>query len=149
MTFKRYDAIIKVIPCHSSYLWISQCLPCRLERLRSGTALTPSHHYLSMEHTWSFFIIFANKNIAQTSPQEGTLESLNVYVPHQRHLKIMPFFHGLPLKLWVEFWVGMKVGHTCITYIALSKINHKEIQVIHWLRRASVWKYDGYIWCLS
>jgi hypothetical protein len=45
-----------------------------------------------MEHTWSFFIIFANKNIAQTSPQEGTLKSFNVYVPHQRHLKIMPFF---------------------------------------------------------
>ena len=66
--FKRYDASIKVIPCHSSYLWISKCLPCRLELLKSGMALTPSHHFLSMEHTWSFFINFVKENIAQTSP---------------------------------------------------------------------------------
>ena len=36
--FQRYDASIKDIPCHSSYLWISLCLPYRLGRLRSGTA---------------------------------------------------------------------------------------------------------------
>ena len=33
----------------------------------------------------------------------------------------------LPLKgFLVEFWVGMKVGHTCITYFAQSKIGPQE-----------------------
>jgi hypothetical protein len=49
--FKRYDASIKDIPCHSLFLWILQYLPCRLGRLKSGTALTPSHHYPTMKHT--------------------------------------------------------------------------------------------------
>jgi hypothetical protein len=31
----------------------------------------------------------------------------------------------------VEFWVGMRSGHTCITYIAKSKTGSKEMQVIH------------------
>ena len=43
---------------------------------------------------------------------------------------------------WVEFWVGMKVGHTCITYFAKSKTGPQgDASHILWSRRASVWKF--------
>ena len=31
------------------------------------------------------------------------------------------FSYPITKGFWVEFWVGMKVGHTCITYFAKSK----------------------------
>jgi hypothetical protein len=38
----------------------------------------------------------------------------------------------LPLKaFWWSFWIGMKIGHTCIIYFAKSKTGFKEMQVIH------------------
>jgi len=43
---------------------------------------------------------------------------------------------------WVEFWVGMKVGHTCITYFAKSKTGPQgEASHTLWSRRASVWNF--------
>jgi hypothetical protein len=51
--------------------------------------------------------------------------------PHQGILIFFPFFI-LPLKgFLVEFWVGMKLRHICITYFAKSKTKSKKIQVIH------------------
>jgi hypothetical protein len=45
------------------------CLPCRLERLKSGMAVTPRHHYHIMKHTWSFCNFLEIESRAYTSPQ--------------------------------------------------------------------------------
>jgi hypothetical protein len=42
-----------------------------------------------------------------------------------------PSFHILPLRLWVEFWVGMKVGILASHILLSQRPDHKEMQVIH------------------
>ena len=47
---------------------------------------------------------------------------------------------------WVEFWVGMKVGHTCITYFAKSKTRPQgDASHTLWSRRASVWNFYNFL----
>ena len=47
---------------------------------------------------------------------------------------------------WVEFWVGMKVGHTCITYFAKSKIGPQgDASHTLWSRCASVWNFYNFL----
>jgi hypothetical protein len=49
----------------------------------------------------------------------------------------LPSFHILPLRLWVEFWVG---GHTCITYFAKSNTRPQgDTSHTLWSRCVSVW----------
>ena len=47
---------------------------------------------------------------------------------------------------WVEFWVGMKVGHTCITYFAKLKTGPQGY-ASHtlWSRRASVSNFYNFL----
>jgi hypothetical protein len=52
--------------------------------------------------------------------------------------EFLPSFHILPLKLWVEFWVGMKVGILASHILLSQKPNHKEMQVIHFDREVQV-----------
>ena len=67
--------------------------------------------------------------------------------PHQRHLVFLPSFSYPTTKgFWVEFWVGMKVGHTCITYFAKSKTGPQgDASHTLWLRRASVWNFYNFL----
>jgi hypothetical protein len=49
----------------------------------------------------------------------------------------------------VEFWVGMRGGHTCVTYIAKSKTGSKEMQVIHFDQDVQVCgKFSYPIFCV-
>jgi len=106
--FKRCDASIKVIPCHFSYLWILVWLPCRLEWLKSGTVLTPSHHY----PLWSIlgvFITFAIENLAHTSPQMVLSSHSMVYISSPRHW----CFAFLPTSNKLMWSLGrIRVKHT-------------------------------------
>ena len=49
----------------------------------------------------------------------------------------------LPLKgFLVEFWVGMKLRHTCITYFAKSKTRPQgDASHTLWSRHATVWNF--------
>jgi hypothetical protein len=146
--FKRYDASIKVIPCHSLYLWIFHCLPCHLGRLKNGTALTPSHHYPTMKHTWSFYNLCNWKHSSYFS-SNGTLELLKWCIcPYQRLLNL-PFFHPASKKAYAEIWVGMRVRHTCITCIAKPNNGSMEKYVILLDQDVHVCGYVVDIWCLS
>jgi hypothetical protein len=90
--FERYDASIKVIPC--------------LEPLKSGMTLTPSHHYPTMKHTWSFCNFWNRKRGAYFS-SNGTLKSLNgAYILTKGFWNCL-FFHPTCKKVYVELWVGM------------------------------------------
>jgi hypothetical protein len=80
----RYDANIKNIPSHTSYLVDLKCLPCRLEWLKSGIALTPSHHY-PLWNILGVFIIFAIENLAHISPQMVLSSHSMVFVSSPRH----------------------------------------------------------------
>ena len=104
--FKTYDASIKDIPCHSLYLWISKCLQHRLERLKSGTTVTPSHHYPTMKHTWSFCNFWNWKHSTYFS-SNGTLKSLNGVYILTKGFWICLLFHPTSKKDYVELWVWM------------------------------------------
>ena len=62
---------------------------------------------------------FCKTNVSSTN---DSLDRSNVYETSPRHL-IFAFFSYPTTKAFEwSFWVGMKVGHTCITYFAKSKI---------------------------
>ena len=47
---------------------------------------------------------------------------------------------------WVEFWVGMKLRHTCITYFDKSKTGPQgDASHTLWSRRASVWNFYNFL----
>ena len=82
--FKRYDASIKVIHVIPYTCGFLKCLPCCLEWLKSGTAVTSSHHFPSMKHNWSF-CIFEIESIAHTSPQMVLSNRSMVFISLPRH----------------------------------------------------------------
>ena len=134
LTWKIYQ----VIP-HT--LWILKCLPCRLEWLKSGTVLTPSHHY----PLWSIlgvFVIFANENIAHTSPQMVPSSHSIVFVSLPRH----SCFALHPTSNRLMWSLGrIRVKHTCIAYIAKSnngsmeKISYTQIKVCMYVEMGWSW----------
>ena len=61
--------------------------------------------------------------------------------PHQG-IFILPSFHPTTKGFLVEFWVGMKMRHTCITYFAKSKTGPQgDASHTLWSRRVSVWNF--------
>ena len=135
--FKRYDASIKVIPCHSSYLWILVWLPCRHELLKSGMTLTPSHHYPTMKHTWSFCNFWNWKHSTYFS-SNGTLKSLNGVYILTKGFWICLLFHPTSKKAYVELWIWMKYGNILALRILLSQTGSKEMQAIHFDQEVQV-----------
>jgi len=107
------------------------CLSCHLDRLKSGTALTPSHHY----PLWSIlgvFITFAIEILAHTSPQMVLSSHSMVFVSSPRQW----CFVFLPTSNMLMWSFGrIRVKHTCIAYIAKSnngswrKISYTQIKV--------------------
>ena len=72
--------------------------------------------------------------------------SLNLYETSWRHLIVCLLFHPTTKGFWVEFWVGIKVGHTCITYFAKSKTGPQgDASHTLWSRRASVWNFYNFL----
>ena len=63
--------------------------------------------------------------------------------PHQGIWNFAFFSYPTTKGFLVEFWVDMKVGHTCITYFAKSKIRPQG-DASHTLRsrRASEWNFS-------
>ena len=54
----------------------------------------------------------------------------------------LPSFHPTTKGFWVEFWVGMKLRHTCITCFAKSKTRPQgDASHTPWSRCASVWNF--------
>ena len=61
-------------------------------------------------------------------------------IPHQGFWNFAFFSYPTTKVFLVEFWVGMKVGHTCITYFAKSKTGPQgDASHTLWSRHASVW----------
>ena len=57
---------------------------------------------------------------------------------------LLSFSYPTTNGFWVEFWVGMKVGHTCITYFAKSKTGPQgDASHTLWSRRTSVWNFHN------
>ena len=112
--FKRYDASIKVIHVIPYTYGFLKCLPCHLERLKSGTAVTSSHHFPSMKHTWSF-CIFEIESIAHTSPQMVLSSRSMVYISLPKAFEFAFFFFQLLKRLMWNFGYGWTERHTCIT----------------------------------
>ena len=86
------------------------------------------------------FYKFLQRNV---SSSDDSLDRSMCMIPHQRLLKFWPSFHILPLKAFEwSFWVGMKVGHTCIIYFAKSKTRPQgDASHTLWSRRVSMWNF--------
>jgi hypothetical protein len=100
-------------------------LPCHLERLKSGTTVTPSHHFPSMKHTWSFYI-FEIESIAHTSPQMVLSSHSMVFISLPKAIEFAFFF------ILLKSLCGAldRDKHTCIAYFAKSNNRSKEKDVI-------------------
>jgi hypothetical protein len=114
--FKRYDANIKDIPSHTSYLVdfeVSTMSPWVVEKwngVGTKSSLSP------MKHTWSFYNFFAIENLAHTSQMVLSNHS-RVFVSSPRHW----CFAFLPTSNRLMWSLGrIRVKHTCIAYIAKS-----------------------------
>ena len=66
--------------------------------------------------------------------------------PHQRHLIFCVFLEPTTKGFLVEFWVGIKSRHTCITYfVKLKNEPLRDASHTLWSRRASVWNFYNFL----
>ena len=104
--FKRYDANIKDIPSHTSYLVdfeVSTISPWAVEK-RNGcdtkSSLSPYEAYLE-------FLYFWNWKHSSYFSSNGTLKSLNGVYILTKSFWICLLFHPTSKKAYMEHWVRM------------------------------------------
>jgi hypothetical protein len=117
--FKRYDASIKVIPCHSLYMWIfevSTMSPWAVEKWNgydTKSSLSLYEAYLEILYFWNW------KHSAYFS--NGTLKLLNGVYILTKGFWICLLFYPTSKKAYVELWVGMKCGSILALCVLLSQ----------------------------
>ena len=126
--FKRYDANIKDIPSHTSYLVdfeVSTMLPWAVEKWNS---IDTKSSQSPMNHTWSFYN-FCNWELSSYFSSNGTLKSLNSVYILTKALMLCFYILLLISLCGAPGWI--RVRHTCIACIAKSNNRSMEKIIIH------------------
>ena len=106
--------------------------------------MTTTNHLFFDWQSIRRFYEFCKINVSSSN---DSLDHSMCMKPHQGIWYFFPSFsYPTTNGFWVEFWVGMKLRHTCITYFAKPKTEPQgDASHTLWSRCASVWNFYNFL----